>query len=192
MPQFRRRRFLSRFPLFLLNWSSNGEKNSCQTALFFFLAIAFFSLFGKITACDSDGVGPHGHVHTQHTHMCSTQNGVWLFLNYLNSLWKRGPFVGFLWDCPWKAPIVWRALWYNASAFNRFNGTRGYGSQDPVQEVACFYLVGLLFWSVAADWSCFSFILIGECFGFFFTFGEAISRHINPLHLSGVRSQSWM
>lgn len=38
-----------------------------------------------------------------HTH----RSRVWLFLNYLTSPWMRGPFVGFLWDCPWKAPIVW-------------------------------------------------------------------------------------
>lgn len=133
-------------PSLSFEWRSSWGEKQVSSCSLFKLFSSLFSRFGEITAWESDRVGLHAPVHTQHTHMCSTQNGVWLFLNYLNSLWKRGPFVGFLWDCPWKAPIVWWARWYHASAFNRFNGTRGQGSQDRVQAVAfslCLFVYSL-------------------------------------------------
>lgn len=114
---------------FEIRYLCRGQKQVSGCSLFSSLPFFFLDLVKLPLVVLMESV--HTRAHT-HTHACThTQNGVWLFLNYLNSLWKRGPFVGFLWDCPWKAPIVWQALWYNASAFNRFNGTCGHGSQAP-------------------------------------------------------------
>lgn len=55
-------------------------------------------------------------------------------------LWKReGPLLASSGTAFSKAPIVWPPLWYNASAFHRFNGTCRHSSQGlSIWDRGCF------------------------------------------------------